>query len=116
MRIGRNDPCWCGSGVKFKHCHLGREAQPRIDPWQSAETMKGHFSEELCLHPLAGNQSCRGGIVKAHTIRRGADLSRIAKNGHVYGVTGHFRDVVSILRRNGPWVSQEDSPLGSGLG
>lgn len=20
--IGRNDPCWCGSGRKFKHCHL----------------------------------------------------------------------------------------------
>ncbi len=20
-RVGRNDPCWCGSGMKFKHCH-----------------------------------------------------------------------------------------------
>ena len=20
---GRNEPCWCGSGRKFKHCHLG---------------------------------------------------------------------------------------------
>ena len=23
--IGRNDPCPCGSGKKFKHCHMGRE-------------------------------------------------------------------------------------------
>jgi hypothetical protein len=23
-RIGRNDPCPCGSGIKFKHCHLDR--------------------------------------------------------------------------------------------
>ncbi len=23
--LGRNDPCPCGSGKKFKHCHLGRE-------------------------------------------------------------------------------------------
>lgn len=23
-RIGRNEPCWCGSGRKFKTCHLGR--------------------------------------------------------------------------------------------
>ena len=23
-KIGRNDPCYCGSGKKFKHCH-GRE-------------------------------------------------------------------------------------------
>jgi preprotein translocase subunit SecA len=21
VKIGRNDPCWCGSGKKFKHCH-----------------------------------------------------------------------------------------------
>ncbi|MBL4687935.1 MAG: SEC-C domain-containing protein [Nannocystaceae bacterium] len=20
-RPGRNDPCWCGSGVKYKKCH-----------------------------------------------------------------------------------------------
>jgi len=29
---GRNDPCWCGSGKKYKHCHLradqGHEAAP----------------------------------------------------------------------------------------
>lgn len=23
-RVGRNDPCPCGSGKKFKRCHLGR--------------------------------------------------------------------------------------------
>jgi len=25
--IGRNDPCWCGSGQKYKKCHLSRDAQ-----------------------------------------------------------------------------------------
>ncbi len=20
-KVGRNEPCWCGSGIKFKHCH-----------------------------------------------------------------------------------------------
>ena len=23
--LSRNDPCWCGSGKKFKKCHLGKE-------------------------------------------------------------------------------------------
>lgn len=23
MKVGRNDPCPCGSGKKFKKCHLG---------------------------------------------------------------------------------------------
>jgi hypothetical protein len=26
-KLGRNDPCWCGSGKKFKKCHLGKEPQ-----------------------------------------------------------------------------------------
>jgi uncharacterized protein YchJ len=20
--LGRNEPCWCGSGKKYKHCHM----------------------------------------------------------------------------------------------
>lgn len=24
-KLGRNQPCWCGSGRKYKQCHLGRE-------------------------------------------------------------------------------------------
>jgi methionyl aminopeptidase len=24
---GRNEPCWCGSGKKYKKCHLGREGE-----------------------------------------------------------------------------------------
>ena len=24
-KIGRNDPCWCGSGKKWKHCHYPQE-------------------------------------------------------------------------------------------
>ena len=24
-KLGRNDPCWCGSGRKFKHCHMAED-------------------------------------------------------------------------------------------
>jgi preprotein translocase subunit SecA len=24
---GRNDPCWCGSGKKYKHCHLRQDKE-----------------------------------------------------------------------------------------
>src|SRR3989344_7786611 len=27
QKLGRNDPCWCGSGKKFKKCHINREPQ-----------------------------------------------------------------------------------------
>jgi hypothetical protein len=26
---GRNEPCWCGSGVKYKQCHQLRDEQRR---------------------------------------------------------------------------------------
>ncbi|CAJ1501327.1 SEC-C domain-containing protein [[Mycobacterium] burgundiense] len=26
--LGRNEPCWCGSGRKYKKCHLGNEKPP----------------------------------------------------------------------------------------
>lgn len=28
MKVGRNDLCPCGSGLKFKKCHLGKEVKP----------------------------------------------------------------------------------------
>lgn len=27
--LGRNDPCWCGSGKKYKQCHLRKDQQAR---------------------------------------------------------------------------------------
>jgi hypothetical protein len=27
---GRNDPCWCGSGRKYKQCHLGRPTRAEL--------------------------------------------------------------------------------------
>src|SRR6516165_9649700 len=35
MSIGRNDPCHCGSGRKYKNCHLSRE------PAATAHTTNG---------------------------------------------------------------------------
>ncbi|MBW3640068.1 MAG: SEC-C domain-containing protein [Actinobacteria bacterium] len=29
-RLGRNERCWCGSGRKFKQCHLGQVALPPL--------------------------------------------------------------------------------------
>jgi preprotein translocase subunit SecA len=27
QKIGRNDPCWCGSGKKYKNCHMQKDAR-----------------------------------------------------------------------------------------
>jgi uncharacterized protein YecA (UPF0149 family) len=28
-KLGRNDPCWCGSGKKYKRCHLQADEKKR---------------------------------------------------------------------------------------
>jgi preprotein translocase subunit SecA len=30
--LGRNDPCWCGSGKKYKHCHLRQDEEQQRGP------------------------------------------------------------------------------------
>jgi hypothetical protein len=29
-KLGRNDPCWCGSGKKYKKCHLAQDEKGKI--------------------------------------------------------------------------------------
>ncbi|MGH3856732.1 MAG: SEC-C metal-binding domain-containing protein [Pseudonocardiaceae bacterium] len=72
--LGRNQPCWCGSGRKYKKCHLDHEQLPldeRADwlyqkagmflldgPWcremiEAAEA-RAQFAEDEALHAILG--------------------------------------------------------------
>lgn len=84
MKIGRNDPCWCGSGVKFKRCHLGRESESPVQPWEVGAKIRKAFSAKLCSAPAAMHAECSGKIVRAHTVPRSGSLAKIAENGHIY--------------------------------
>jgi hypothetical protein len=74
-KIGRNEPCPCGSGKKFKNCHLGREEElwvieteimsqevaqsitnlPEVNYGRSKE-----FGEALKIEELTGNSRFQG--------------------------------------------------------
>jgi len=43
-KLGRNDPCWCGSGKKWKKCHLNRE--PHTAQEQEAYNLFYNNNEE----------------------------------------------------------------------
>jgi len=103
-KIGRNDPCWCHSGKKYKKCHLERDGQPKKQPWEIAADVREQFrSEKYCIHALAGPTNCEGQIVRAHTIPRSAGLAAIAENGHVHGSDYDF---MSLVRNNGRIVQK----------
>jgi hypothetical protein len=48
--IGRNDLCWCGSGKKYKHCHLESDQAQQHEHRESAREETG---EETHLHRCA---------------------------------------------------------------
>lgn len=97
-KLGRNDPCWCGSGRKFKRCHLDRESQKPVTPQEIQEAEREAFGKLKCSAPETWHQSCRGPIIRAHTVQKQGGLRHIARSGRVYG----FRTgILNFLRRKG---------------
>jgi hypothetical protein len=86
-KIGRNEPCWCGSGLKYKKCHLGRLQMPKVPISEALEKLSEAYGAEYCLHP--DKQNCSGDIIRAHTIQRNGGLSKIARKNHVYSFFGN---------------------------
>ena len=47
--VGRNDPCWCGSGKKYKKCHLDSDAAQATKEPEEAAPLVQHSGEEAGL-------------------------------------------------------------------
>lgn len=103
MKLGRNDPCWYGSGKKFKKCHLNRALE---NPPQISEVInhaKKFRNRKYCLHPEAGSSTCSGQIVQAHTVqKRGGNLRRIARGGEVYQFVSELGSLLRTGQQAGP--------------
>ena len=87
---GRNDNCWCGSGNKFKHCHLNRHLDSPRTADEIIKENKRIFGKKYCLHPLASGRICRPIIGKAHTLQKRGGLNLIARDNHVYSCLNDF--------------------------
>jgi len=66
-KIGRNDPCPCGSGKKFKKCHLGREDELFLDKM-------GEFTEEQSRQITGLPETSHG---RAKEILEGLDIKAL---------------------------------------
>lgn len=88
-----NEPCWCGSGKKFKKCHRNRENQPEVNPYEIVKEATSEFSRKYCSHPQASNDECDH-IIKSHTITKGFALKAVAEDGHVYSGKSGFHDLM----------------------
>lgn len=96
-RASKKRLCWCGSGKRFMHCHVGREQAPRPTPGEVIDATSRIHGRKLCLYPDEPLSRCHGGIVKAHSIQR-ALLEKIAHKGHLIRWNHHL---ASLLKHNG---------------
>lgn len=98
-RIGRNDPCPCGSGKKYKKCHLLISKSDGLPLWKASDSFKKTFEQRYCLCPEELKHDCSGKIINAHTISKSQNLKPIAKNQHVYGLS---KSLQNAHRSGGP--------------
>lgn len=83
QKTKRNDPCWCGSGRRYKNCHMKRAGEKVLPPEAVRDHIKSAFQVKQCLHPLASESGCEK-FISAHTIQRRGALSHIIdKTNHV---------------------------------
>ncbi|MDP3385782.1 MAG: SEC-C metal-binding domain-containing protein [Eubacteriales bacterium] len=86
MKIGRNDPCPCRNGKKYKKCCLGKDDDAYYsNPLNFLETYKKVRKEariKQCLHPQEGE--CSEKIIGAHSIQNNKIIKRLSSNGIVY--------------------------------
>jgi len=102
-KIGRNDPCWCGSGRKYKRCHLEMDQNKSLIP-DYQEKMKQTFSYKTCLAPFKND--CSNKIAKSHTVSR-TSLSNIAVDGHVYHFKMDFLNELKNLKKDGIGIEEK---------
>jgi hypothetical protein len=84
--MGRNEPCWCRSGKKWKHCHRERGTQERRNVHELLDAVHREQTKGNCAHPDAGAQTCSGRTTNAHTIQKEGGLRAISENGHVVSI------------------------------
>lgn len=90
LEMGRNDKCWCGSGLKFKRCHLDRANKKPLSKSEIIEFEKNISKKEKCYAPKQLTKDCNN-IIKSHTISKSSGLSDIADNtNHVLGLKQNF--------------------------
>jgi hypothetical protein len=91
--LGRNDRCWCGSGKKYKVCHLDREKQKPPRAWEADAAIHAWDKSSECLHVGTGvGNVCGRPAINSHTVPRKM-LKQIARNGHVYWHSGSVQDL-----------------------
>lgn len=97
-KIGRNEPCWCGSGKKYKHCHLRQDRQRRAGchpPTPPTRRVRRTCGADRPLPPEPGPTPQRRPaalhLQRVRPGRRGQDVAPASLPSHCRGGGSHHR-------------------------
>ena len=82
-KLGRNDPCHCGSGKKYKACHLeqdeaaAREARDKEAAARPAPEAPADKPKHTTKQPWRKGAEDRGGAVNTHGFTKAAGTRKV---------------------------------------
>lgn len=85
-KLGQNEPCWCGSGLKYKRCHLNRGSEAPTTRAEALQGLLSSFGHVECSCPDDWKHQCNGDIVRAHSLSRRNALGAVTESGHVFSL------------------------------
>ena len=107
-KLGRNDSCWCGSGKKYKRCHIESDARNTPGSWHPAAYPGADTAdpvpaalETFCNQSeLKHDGSCQKGMIYPAIKAESAPLSSRAFNGKFFGlIRSSYSSISSICRQ-----------------
>ncbi|MFW5695968.1 MAG: SEC-C metal-binding domain-containing protein [Alkalispirochaeta sp.] len=88
MKLGRNEPCHCGSGKKYKHCHYEEDRRAEAQALaEAAEARKAAAQEEESAEDEESSQDGTAGNPQKRD-RGGSRFMRDSTKGGAPGATG----------------------------
>ena len=121
VRPGRNDPCWCGSGKKYKKCHLESDERAPEEDEAAEDTLVGKVFGDIL--DCSGDWHNLTDIGAAHRLFFDSepaelDADEVAESGFAEWYVMSFRSpssgrtlVEEYLRRRGPRLAEPERRL-----
>jgi len=93
--LKRNNPCWCGSELKYKKCHLRREDQTPENPFIIRQRFFDLQKRKYCFCEFDA-ENCSDVFSSSHSISKSGSLRLIAERSHVAAIQGDFQFVRGV--------------------
>src|SRR5262245_47226841 len=95
---GRNEPCPCGSGKKYKHCCLGKAASQSI-AYQPAEASTSAALQSALAHHGAGRLAEADAIYQQILGANPDHAEALHLSGVISHQRGNYEAAVSLINR-----------------